>query len=126
MQLDPPLPDRRPLVVVASVRAVAHRVFGCAAPPWVIDWKETLAELVARAWVGLVVGGVLCLLLIPIVFWPARRGRPSLYDRLGEPGWITYVFIAPVVGAILYQIAATRATVRDSGLVELPAHFYDL
>jgi hypothetical protein len=100
-------------------------MFGCAAPPQ-IDWEDTLAEILARTLVGVVLGGASCLLLFPIIFWPGRRGRPSLYDRWGEPDWIAWMFIAPLVGAIVFRIALTRATVRDAGKGQLPDHFHDV
>jgi hypothetical protein len=94
--------DRRPLAVSVFLRAIARRVFGRGAPRQVVDWKDTIAELLARALVGLVVGGASCLLLVPVVFWPGRRGRPSLYEVWGEPDRIAWVFIVPLAGAILF------------------------
>jgi hypothetical protein len=65
-------------------------------------------------------------LLVPVVFWPGRRGHPSLYSLLGEPDWMVWVFIVPFTGAILFQFGTTRATGRDTATVESPEHCRDL
>jgi hypothetical protein len=76
--------------------------------------------------VGLVIGGGSCFLLVPVIFWPGRRGRRSLYDRLGEPGWIVWAFAVLLLGIMLYWMLTTRATVRRSDGFMLRDHFLQL
>lgn len=106
------VPPRRTLLVWVCLRFLVRPLFGLSPAMRRIDWKDTSAEVLARVLVALVIAAVSCVVLFPVVFWPGRRGRPSLYDHLGQPGWIAWVFISLFVGAVLVAILGTRVSLR--------------
>ena len=119
-----PLSERFPSVVKAVLVAMWHQVRG-GTPPYRIDWKETLADMAARLFVGLFIGGALAFLLVPVVFWPGgrrTRSRPSLYESLGQPDWIGYVFLGVVLvtAAIMSLRTKARLHYREEGRTDPP------
>ena len=119
-----PLSERFPSVLKAVLVGMWHRVRG-KTPPYRINWKETLADMAARFFVGLLVGAVIAFLMIPIVFWPGgrrTRRRPSLYDGLGQPDWIGYVFLGIVLATAAVMSLRTKARLhyREEGRTDPP------
>lgn len=77
-----------------------------------MDWRETWTEVCARFFVGLLAGGGLCLLMIPLLFWPSRRVPRSLFEQLGEPGWTGWLFLVVLLAPALTYALATRVTLK--------------
>jgi hypothetical protein len=106
-----PLSDRYPSVIKAILVALGYRLRGRRAP-YRIEWKETLWDVAARFVVGLGVGAIVAFLLIPVVFWPGRRGRSrgrSVYDALGNPAWVGFLFLAVLIGTAVIMALRTKA-----------------
>ena len=108
---------RPPLLLVAVPRVLFHRLFRAFAPPWKIDWMATAEDVVARFLIGLLLGAALCVPLFAFIFWPGRRRRhrsnpaQSVFDTLGAPHWIGWVFVATALGPALFRAVTTRAAV---------------
>ncbi len=104
-----------PLLFSTALAVIGHRLFGRVAPPWTIDWKETMVDLLARFMVGLVIGLGLCILLVPTLFWAGRttkQGRGvSLFEYWGEPFWIGWLFLGVLIGPGILWALTTRANV---------------
>jgi hypothetical protein len=81
--------------------------------------------VLARLLVGLIVGAGLCVVLVPVVFWPFGGG-PSFYDGVGKPDWVGWVFVATLVAPMLYWVVTTRASIRVPPGMEMPEYFYQL
>ena len=103
-----PITSRSPSVLKAIALVVSSRVLR-KTPVIRIHWKETLLDMFARFLVGLVLGGLLSFLLVPVIFWPGRRGRPSLYEGLGEPAWIGRLFLVAFLGTAVVMCLRTKA-----------------
>ncbi len=107
-----------PFLFAALLRVIGHRLFGVPAPSWTIDWKETLLDIVGRFFAGLVVGIGLCILLIPVLFLRTRARKitalpkHSLFQYLGEPSWIGWLFLGVWIGTGLLWALTTRANLR--------------
>jgi hypothetical protein len=81
-----------------------------------VDWGETFADLVARIIVGLAIGAALCLLAVPLLYWPSKhdryRGGVSTYERRMERlapvrKWVflTLLVAPPVVYALRTRVS---------------------
>jgi hypothetical protein len=101
-----------PFAIIALLKEIICRLFrrGSSLPP--INWRETMEHACARFFVGLVVGFGLCLLLVPLVFWPGQRQPRSMWDQLGHPGWGSWIFVAALAGSALIGLFTTRVTFR--------------
>ena len=75
------------------------------------------------------IGSVISFLLIPVIFWPPKRRRfsastnppQSIYDTLGYPAWIGWVFVGVVIVSILISCLRTRVIFSTSGKDEMNA-----
>jgi uncharacterized RDD family membrane protein YckC len=74
---------RPPLVAVAVLSAALRLLTRRPRQSPAVDWRETAAEFGARFLVGLVIGAGLCVLLVPVIFWPSRRTTRSLFEQMG-------------------------------------------
>lgn len=103
---------RPPFAIVALLTGLLCRLTGRRSrlPP--INWRETAEHACARFFVGLLVGFGLCVLLVPLVFWPSRRQPRSIWDQLGHPGWVGWIFVAALAGSALFGLLTTRVTFR--------------
>lgn len=111
-------PARRPpFVVVVCLKAVLGFLLRLPSPRPTVDWRETATELGARFLVGLVIGAGLCVLLVPVVFWPSRRVPRSLFEQMGEPGWIGWLFLAVLTGTALVWALTSRVSWRDGDIL---------
>ena len=101
---------RPPFAIVALLTGLLFRMMGrqSSLPP--INWRETAEDACARFFVGLVVGFGLCVLLVPLVFWPSRGQPRSFWDQLGHPGWVGWIFVAALAGSALVGLFTTRVT----------------
>ena len=92
-------------------------------PHPLVNTRETHAELLGSVMLGFVIGSVISFLLIPVIFWPPRRSRfsastnppQSIYDALGHPAWIGWVFVGVVLVSILISCLRTRVIFSTSG-----------
>ncbi len=66
---------------------------------------EIFSELLARFLVGLVLGGIACIALIPIIFWPGRRTQRAIFNETSDTGWALWLFagvllLPAIIGAL--------------------------
>lgn len=117
-----PLTAKSPSIFKAALRVLFRRLLG-KVPAVRIDWRETLLDMLARFIGGLVVGAIFAFILFPLVYWPGRRGRrPSLYNSLGQPDWIGYLFAAVWLGTAIIMALRTKARLyyRDEDRTDPP------
>lgn len=116
-----PLTAKSPSICKAALRVLFSRLLG-KVPAVRIDWREPLHDMLARFIVGLFVGAVFAFFLFPIAYWPGRRGRPSLYDSLDQPGWFRYIFAAAWLGTAIVIALRTKARLyyRDEDRTDPP------
>lgn len=116
-----PVTARSPSVLKAIAIVLCSRALG-KRPEIRIHWKETLLDMFARFLVGLVIGGLLSFLLVPVIFWPGRRRRPSLYEAFGEPAGIGRAFLVAFLGTAVVMCLRTKAHLyyTDSERTEPP------
>lgn len=114
-----------PLLCVAALRRGIALITGRHRLP-AIDWQLVAVDMVARGMVGLIVGALVCLLLLPILYWPSKSDR--FPDREGRRGverysarmertaplrkWALYLAMG---GFPLIWMAGTRASFRSAG-----------
>ncbi len=103
---------RPPFAIIALLTSLVSRRLRrrSSLPP--INWRETAEHACARFFVGLVFGFGLCVLLVPLLFWPGRRQPRSFWDQLGHPGWVGWIFVAVLAGSALVGLFTTRVTFR--------------
>lgn len=101
---------RPPFAIIALLQWLFCRLLlrRNSLPP--VNWRETAEHAVARFFVGLAIGFGLCVLLVPLVFWPSRRQPRSIWDQLGHPGWLGWIFVTALFGSALVGVLTTRVT----------------
>ncbi len=106
--------EQSSFVIVMLVRKMFQRLFKkpILEPP--VNWREAATDLCARFFVGLAVGGGLCVLLVPVIFWPGRRIPRSLFDQIGQPGWIGWLFVVALLVPAIIGALTTRLHLRAS------------
>jgi hypothetical protein len=59
----------------------------------------------------LLLGAVVCFLLVPVVYWPGRRGKKSVFEAWGQPEWMGTFFLTVWVGTAVVMMMRTKARV---------------
>ncbi len=109
-------PKQPPLLVIAFLQLLLRLLTKRPRPSLDVDWRETATEVGARFLVGLVIGVGLCVLLVPVVFWPSRRVPRSLFEQMGEPGWIGWLFLGVLGGTAFLWALTTRVRLRNASI----------
>jgi hypothetical protein len=70
--------------------------------------------MLARFLVGLVLGGIACVALIPIVFWPGRRTQRAVFDETSDANWALWLFagtllLPAIIGALSTLLGDPKA-----------------
>lgn len=66
---------------------------------------EIFSELIVRFFIGLLLGGIACVALIPIIFWPGRRTQRAIFNEISDTGWALWLFagvllLPAIIGAL--------------------------
>ncbi len=61
--------------------------------------------MLVRSLVGLVLGGIACVALIPIVFWPSKRNPQPMFNEMSDATWAMWLFagmllLPAIIGAL--------------------------
>lgn len=103
---------RPPFVIIALQQSLFCRLlrWRSSLPP--VNWRETAEHACARFFVGLVVGFSLCVLLVPLVFWPSHRQHGWFWDEAGHLGWVGWIFAVVFFGSALTGLLTTCVSFR--------------
>jgi hypothetical protein len=104
----------QPYVVYAVVRCFLGKI-GFGPPPWEVNWSETMVEVAARFFVGLLIAAGICFLLVPTFFWPSRHDPSPAAERgyyQKYPHEVPWIFATVALFILLSWTATTRAVLR--------------
>jgi O-antigen/teichoic acid export membrane protein len=74
-----------------------------------------MVEVTARFFVGLLIAGGICFLLVPTFFWPSRHAPSPAAERgfyQKHPHEVPWIFATIAVFILLSWTATTRAVLR--------------
>lgn len=66
---------------------------------------EIFSELIVRFFIGLLLGGIACVALTPIIFWPGRRTQRPIFNEISDTSWALWLFagvllLPAIIGAL--------------------------
>jgi hypothetical protein len=104
-----------PYLIYAMVRCFLGKI-GFAPPPWRVNWSDTMVEIAARFFVGLLIAACICFLLVPTFFWPSRRehqveaAQRGFYQK--HPEAVPWIFATIALLIALGWTATTRVVLK--------------
>lgn len=90
---------------------------------------EIFSEMLARFFVGLLLGGIACVALIPIVFWPGRRTQRAIFNEISDTNWALWLFagallLPAIIGALSTLLGDPKAGFKAAlGMKKRPARY---